>query len=119
MLTKGIDYDEAYTRVREGRPICAPNTSFICSLLEWQRRREKVSPQCSPRSADDSSEELLGIFSNMFLGLYWKESIIHSSRVDDYLARLKTETVVSHMVCTFLFNLHEDVVCVCHWERTI
>eukprot|EP00903_Cladosiphon_okamuranus_P006522 g6373.t1 len=46
MLTKGIDYDEAYTRVREGRPICAPNTSFICSLLEWQRRRQK--PLSSP-----------------------------------------------------------------------
>lgn len=42
MLTKGLDYDEAYSRVRRGRPICAPNTGFICSLLEWQRRRQKV-----------------------------------------------------------------------------
>ena len=42
MLTKGLDYDEAYARVRGGRPICAPNTGFICSLLEWQRRRQKV-----------------------------------------------------------------------------
>ncbi|CAN0441994.1 unnamed protein product, partial [Hapterophycus canaliculatus] len=42
MLTEGVDYDEAYLRVRHGRPICAPNTSFICSLLEWQRRRQQV-----------------------------------------------------------------------------
>ncbi|CAN0305644.1 unnamed protein product, partial [Ectocarpus fasciculatus] len=42
MLTKGVDYDEAYLRVRQGRPICAPNTGFICSLLEWQRRRQQV-----------------------------------------------------------------------------
>ncbi len=42
MLAKGLDYDEAYSRVRRGRPICAPNTGFICSLLEWQRRRQKV-----------------------------------------------------------------------------
>ncbi|CAN0505778.1 unnamed protein product, partial [Ectocarpus sp. 12 AP-2014] len=41
MLTKGVDYDEAYLRVRQGRPICAPNTGFICSLLEWQRRRQQ------------------------------------------------------------------------------
>ncbi|CAN0383702.1 unnamed protein product, partial [Ascophyllum nodosum] len=46
MLTAGIDYDEAYVRVRQGRPICAPNTGFICSLLEWQRLREQ--PILSP-----------------------------------------------------------------------
>eukprot|EP00904_Undaria_pinnatifida_P010607 jgi/Undpi1/6677/HiC_scaffold_20.g09156.m1 len=42
MLTTGVDYDEAYLRVRQGRPICAPNTGFICSLLEWQRRRQQI-----------------------------------------------------------------------------
>ncbi|CAM9657185.1 unnamed protein product, partial [Ascophyllum nodosum] len=41
MLTAGIDYNEAYVRVRKSRPICAPNTGFICSLLEWQRLREQ------------------------------------------------------------------------------
>ncbi|CAN0556224.1 unnamed protein product, partial [Ectocarpus sp. 12 AP-2014] len=46
MLTNGVDYDEAYLRVRQGRPICAPNTGFICSLLEWQRRRQQ--PPSSP-----------------------------------------------------------------------
>ncbi|CAM9914628.1 unnamed protein product [Scytosiphon promiscuus] len=46
MLTEGVDYDEAYLRVRHGRPICAPNTGFICSLLEWQRRRQQ--PPSSP-----------------------------------------------------------------------
>lgn len=43
MLTEGVDYDEAYLRVRGGRPICAPNTGFTCSLLEWERRRQAVS----------------------------------------------------------------------------
>lgn len=46
MLTEGVDYDEAYLRVRHGRPICAPNTGFICSLLEWQRRRQQVRISC-------------------------------------------------------------------------
>ncbi|CAM9647910.1 unnamed protein product [Choristocarpus tenellus] len=44
MLTRGLDYEEAYQRVRQGRPICAPNTGFICCLLEWQRRRELPPP---------------------------------------------------------------------------
>ncbi|CAN0370987.1 unnamed protein product, partial [Ascophyllum nodosum] len=46
MLTAGIDYNEAYVQVRQGRLICAPNTGFICSLLEWQRLREQ--PISSP-----------------------------------------------------------------------
>ncbi|CAN0413580.1 unnamed protein product, partial [Discosporangium mesarthrocarpum] len=44
MLTLGLDYEEGYNRVRKRRPICNPNSGFICCLLEWQKRRQQPPP---------------------------------------------------------------------------
>jgi predicted protein tyrosine phosphatase len=39
MHAEGASYQEAYAKTRACRGVCAPNPSFICGLLEWQKRR--------------------------------------------------------------------------------
>jgi predicted protein tyrosine phosphatase len=39
MHAEGASYQEAYAKTRASRGVCAPNPSFICGLLEWQKRR--------------------------------------------------------------------------------
>jgi predicted protein tyrosine phosphatase len=39
MHADGASYQEAYAKTRACRGVCAPNPSFICGLLEWQKRR--------------------------------------------------------------------------------
>ncbi|CAN0508429.1 unnamed protein product [Ectocarpus sp. 8 AP-2014] len=45
MLTKGVDYDEAYLRVRQGRPICAPQHGL--HLQPPREAAKKAAGECS------------------------------------------------------------------------
>ena len=43
-----LSYDEAFAKVQEARPICNPNTGFICQLLDFDRRLKE--PMKQPRA---------------------------------------------------------------------
>ncbi|CAM9855899.1 unnamed protein product [Phaeothamnion confervicola] len=43
MLSAGASYEKAYDHVRARRGVCAPNTAFVCGLLEWQKRRRSLA----------------------------------------------------------------------------
>ena len=55
MWREGLNYDEAYSRVKAARGVANPNIGFTCQLLQWQKRRHapptrlrlyRIAPHC-------------------------------------------------------------------------
>ena len=66
MWKRGMKYIEAQEFVQNGRPICQPNASFICQLLEFEKRL--LSPEKRPRSCRVTLRESNGQFILLTLG---------------------------------------------------
>ena len=47
MWKRGLTYKESQSFVQEARPICQPNTGFICQILEFQKVLENSDPTSS------------------------------------------------------------------------
>jgi hypothetical protein len=66
MWKRGLRYVEAQAFVQNGRPICQPNPSFICQLLEFEKRL--LSPQKRARSCRVTLRECNGQYILLVVG---------------------------------------------------